>query len=50
MLFTVILVIFVVTQTTKIIMPSLIEGNIVFYLMIFLFFMAVMNLVRNTFS
>ena len=50
MLFTVIIVLFAVTQTTKIVMPSLLETNIVFYMMIFLIFMAIVNLMKNTFS
>lgn len=50
MLFTVILVHFVVTQTTKIVMPSLLETNIIFYMMAFLIAMTMMNLTKNTFA
>jgi hypothetical protein len=50
MLFTVVLVLFVITQTTKIISPDLLESNLVFYMMVFLLLMAQVNLTKNTFS
>jgi Predicted transmembrane protein 161AB len=50
MLFTVILAIFAITQTTKLVMPSLAESNLVFYMMAFLIFMAIVNLMKNTFT
>lgn len=50
MLFVVILALFVITQTTKLLYPSLLETNIIFYMMIFLLMMAFINLVKNTFS
>jgi len=50
MLFVVILGLFAITQGTKLVYPSLLETNIIFYMMIFLLAMAGMNLCKNTFS
>ena len=50
MLFTVLLVLFVITQTIKMVMPSLLESNLVFYMMVFLLFMTTVNLMKHTFS
>ena len=50
MLFSVILVLFAITQTTKLVVPTLIESNIIFYMMTLLLSMAVFNLMRNTFA
>jgi len=50
MLFSVLLGLFAVTQTIKLIVPSLLETNIIFYMMLFLLSMVMVNLTKNTFS
>ena len=50
MLFTVVLVMFVFTQLTKIFLPGMLETNIIFYMMVFLIFMTLINLTKNTFA
>ncbi len=50
MLFTVILLLFVFTSLTKILLPGMLETNVIFYMMIFLILMTIMNLGKNTFS
>ena len=49
MLFTVVLVLFAITQTTKLISPALLETNLIFYMIVFVLMMTFMNLTRNTF-
>jgi len=50
MLFSVILVLFAITQTMKMLVPSMVETNLSFYMMVVLFSMAVMNLLKDIFS
>lgn len=50
MLFTVILLLFVFTSLTKIFLPGMLETNVIFYMMIFLILMTLMNLGKNTFA
>jgi hypothetical protein len=50
MLFTTVLAMFVITQTTKLIFPALIETNLIFYMIVFMLLMTFMNLTRHTFQ
>ena len=50
MLFTTVLAMFVITQTTKLIFPTLIETNLIFYMIVFMLLMTFMNLTRHTFQ
>lgn len=50
MLVFIILLLFIVTQTAKLISPDLVESNLVFYLMMFTLVLGMMNLVKNTFN
>jgi len=50
MLFVVVLLMFVITQTLKLIVPSAIESNLLFYMMGFMLLMTEVNLVKNTFN
>lgn len=50
MLFTVVVILFAIGQTVKLIAPWLLDTNVVFYMMAFLFCMALMHLTRGTFS
>jgi hypothetical protein len=50
MLFTIIILMFTITQTLKVFLPKLIESNIIFYMMMFILLMAFMNLTKHTFS
>jgi hypothetical protein len=50
MLFTVILVLFAITQTVKVFLPQLMETNVVFLMIVFVLLMAFMHLTRNTFK
>jgi hypothetical protein len=50
MLFTTVLAMFVITQTTKLKFPALIETNLIFYMIVFMLLMTFMNLTRHTFQ
>ena len=50
MLFTLILVLFAITQTVKVFMPSLMETNVVFLMLVIVLFMAFLHLSRHTFN
>ncbi|CDW72459.1 UNKNOWN [Stylonychia lemnae] len=50
MLFIVILVMFMITQTFRIILPDQMESNLTFYMMLFLLLMTLVNLMKNTFN
>ena len=50
MLTFIILLLFIITQTAKIISSELVESNLVFYLMIFTLVLGMMHLVKNTFN
>lgn len=49
MLFVVALLMFVATQSVRLAAPEQVEGNLTFYMMVFLVLMAFLNLTRNTF-
>jgi hypothetical protein len=50
MLFTVILALFAISQTFKVFFPAVMETNVVFLMIVFLIFMAFMNLSKHAFS
>eukprot|EP00347_Sterkiella_histriomuscorum_P023126 403335847 len=50
MLFIVVLVLFIITQTLKFIVPQQMDGNLTFYMMMFLLLMTQVNLMKNTFN
>ena len=50
MLFTVILALFAISQTFKVFFPTVMETNVVFLMIVFLIFMAFMNLSKHAFS
>jgi hypothetical protein len=50
MLFTVILILFAISQTFKVFLPQILETNVVFLMTVFLIFMAFMNLTKHTFA
>lgn len=50
MLFVVILGLFAITQTVKMFMPTSVDSNLTFYMMMFMIFMIMLNLMKNTFN
>lgn len=50
MLIFITLLLFIVTQTMKIVSPDLVDSNLAFYLMMFTLLLGMMNLVKNTFN
>jgi hypothetical protein len=50
MLFVVMLLMFIITQTMKLFVPSTVESNLTFYMMLFMLLMTQANLMKNTFN